>query len=216
MLDLAGKLAVVVGAGPVGMRKVRSLVECGARVRLVADDISAAASQRADVSAANVETIAGKYDSAHLRGASLVFACTDDRALNSRIAADARAVGALVNAADQVEDCDFFMPAVAQDGPITVAVGTGGNCPALAGWLRNRIQSAMPEKLVPFAQLLSQLRQELKSSLPSIDARGDAIRQLMRQDAYDAYLAGGEAAVRKMLVDMLRGRDTEFGIRVSE
>ena len=35
MLNLIGRRAVVVGGGPVGLRKARSLIECGAEVMLV-------------------------------------------------------------------------------------------------------------------------------------------------------------------------------------
>jgi siroheme synthase-like protein len=197
MLDLGGKLAVVVGAGPVGLRKVSSLLDCRARVRIVEPCLAKAAAK--GLKAKGVEVVAREYGRACLAGATLVFACTDDRELNSRVAADARAMGALVNAADQTEDCDFTMPAAGGDGPVIMAIGTGGACPALAGWLRDRLQEAMPRKIGPFAKLLSRLRRELQAKVDSPSARGQAIRELVKRGGYDAFVAGGAKAVRELL-----------------
>lgn len=205
MLDLCGKLAVVVGAGPVGLRKVSSLLACEARVRIVEPRLAKAAAK--GLKAKGVEVVARAYERACLKGAALVFACTDDRELNSRVAADARRMGAPVNAADQTEDCDFTMPAVGVEGPIIMAIGTGGACPALAGWLRDRLQEAMPKKIGAFAKLLSKLRRELQGNVDSSSARGEAIRELMKHGGYDAFIAGGPKAVRALLASIMQDND---------
>ena len=109
MLKLEGRRAVVVGGGAVGMRKVATLIDAGAEVTLVTPD-------GADDVPESTTVLRQEYDATTLAGAYLVFACTDDMALNSRVSADARAVGALVNAVDQPDDCDFYVPAIASDG----------------------------------------------------------------------------------------------------
>jgi len=102
MLKLEGVQAVVVGAGKVGLRKVHALCQAGASIRLVTGQEELASDIPIDV-----EIMAEDYHPETLRGARLVFACTNDRAVNAKVSADARAIGALVNAADQPEDCDF-------------------------------------------------------------------------------------------------------------
>ncbi|GAG41449.1 unnamed protein product, partial [marine sediment metagenome] len=99
MLKLAGRRVVVVGGGAVAARKVRLLKEMGANVTLIADKLLA------DVDLSGVEFIGRQYGPEHLGRPMLVFACTDDAALNARIADDARAAGAIVNCVDQPEDC---------------------------------------------------------------------------------------------------------------
>ena len=105
MLDVRGKLAVVVGGGRVGMRKVRSLREAGARVRLVAPELA----DESDLQ--EVELLLEDYHAAALVGAALVFGCTDDHELNTQISRDARQIGALVNAVDQPEMFHSLKPA---------------------------------------------------------------------------------------------------------
>ncbi|MGC9454828.1 MAG: precorrin-2 dehydrogenase/sirohydrochlorin ferrochelatase family protein [Phycisphaerae bacterium] len=200
MLNLHGRRAVVVGAGSVGMRKVRDLLAAGAEVTLI--------EQHAEQTEApaGVKMLSESYRPEHLRGASLVFACTDDAELNRRIAADARADGALVNAADQPEDCDFFVPATAGDGNVVVAVGTGGSSPALAGRLARTLADALPEDVGAYADALAEVRRRLISSGVEAAVRRRALLALGGEEGYAAFLDGGADALWQMAEKMTRDR----------
>lgn len=207
MLVVQDRLAVVVGAGAVGLRKVRSLRSAGARVRLVAQDPAAR-----DVPD-GVEVVVAAYLPEHLAGAALVFACTDDCALNARIAADARRGGALVNAADQPDDCDFFLPAVVADGEVTVAIGTGGASPALAAMLKGRIRNALGDPsrasgpnggVGRFAAALADLRRDLKHKVHDAARRGEILKQLADEQSLQAFLDAGPDALRRKMAELLR------------
>lgn len=200
MLNMAGQRAVVVGAGAVGMRKVRALLEAGAKVRLV--DPAADKADAGDAPAAALERVAQRYDPHWLRDAVLVFACTDDRATNARVAADARLRNLPVNAADQPEDCDFFMPALAEQGDVVVAIGTGGTCPALAANLRDVLAAAIPPRTGEFVATLARLRDELKATVPDSADRGRLITQLVRGGGYERFVTGGTDALRRRLEEI--------------
>ena len=198
MLNIQGRQAVVVGGGSIGVRKVQSLLEAGAKVRLVAPQVADAAGlERAEV-------IQAPYEPRHLAGAALVFACTDSRELNSRIARDARSAGAWVNAADQPEDCDFFVPAVVSDGPVQIAIGTGGSSPALAAALKKAVASALPPQVGPFAEALAQVRDELQAAEGDTQVRCRVLRRLIEQDALEAFRAGGREALAELAQRLLR------------
>lgn len=200
MLNLEGVRAVVVGGGAVGLRKVRSLLDAGATVRLVSPEST-------DDLPAGAERLAEPYRPEHLREARLVFACTDDRSVNARIASDARAAGAWVNAVDQPEDCDFFMPAVARAGRVVLAVGTDGASPALAGLLRDQLAGALPEDVAGFADLLAGLRVELHDQLPDSRSRMKLLRRLVCPEVLDDFTRRGGQAVRDRLAELLNARD---------
>ena len=204
MLDVRGRPAVVVGAGAVGRRKARELAAAGAKVTLVDPEISGG-----DPELRGVRLAAETYTASHLDGAFLVFACTDDRELNERIAADARAAGALVNAVDQPDNCDFFAPAVLRDGHVVVAIGTGGGSPALAAMLKHRLNAAMPENVGRFAELLGKLKTEIKTDVADAERRGDIFRKLVCDQTLGAFDAAGERAVRQRLRKILD--DAEAG-----
>ena len=188
MLDIRGRRVAIIGGGPVALRKARSALEAGAVVTLVCPDPPAKVP-------AGTTVIAERYRPEHLAGARLVFACTDDRAVNARIAQDARAAGALVNAVDQPDDCDFFAPALAAFGEVQVAIGTGGSAPSLAGWLRDRVAAAMPERIAEFASALRDIRELLKTRVADLDTRMAIMKQLAGPDMYELFAAAGPGAL---------------------
>ena len=197
MLKLAGRRVVIVGGGAVAARKVRLLKEMGAKVTLIADKLLA------DVDLAEVEYIGRQYAPEHLGRPMLVFACTDDAALNARIADDARAAGAIVNCVDQPEDCDFFVPAVTGDGDVVVAIGTGGAAPALAGRLKHLCADALPARIGEFAELLLSMRDKVKSGVDDIARRGEILKHLASDQSYQAFRTGGAAAMETILDKLL-------------
>ena len=198
MMDIRGKRVVVIGAGSVGQRKVASLHQAEAVVTLVDPELP----ETLDLPPATM--LAEPYRSEHLEGAVMVFACTDNRELNARVARDARDAGAIVNAADQNEDCDFFAPATIHDGNVVVAIGTGGASPALSALLKGILKTALPENIGQFAELLAAIRTELRTRLDTHEARGAALKQLVSQEIIGAFIKDGEPAVRARLEQILK------------
>ncbi len=197
MLKLTGRRAVVVGGGAVGMRKVATLTDAGAEVTLVTPDPVDDVPETATV-------LRQEYDAATLAGAYLVFACTDDPALNSRVSADARAIGALVNAVDQPDDCDFYVPAIASDGDVVVAIGTSGSAPALAGNIKRRLAAALGPRVGEFAALLTHLRSELRAAEDDLARRGKIMKELSSDVMYEIFLSDGPEAVRTRFMELLK------------
>ena len=202
MLNLTDRLAVVIGAGPVALRKVRALCNAGARVRLVSP------SPPEKKNANGVELLQESYRPEHLNGAAIVFACTNDRQCNTRIARDAREMNVLVCAVDQPEDCDFFSPAVVHDGEVIVAVGTGGAAPGLAKYLANTLGEALPDRIGEFAACLASLREEMRNICFDARQRHTCFRMLVSEDTYCKFLAHGPAAVRKRFENIMKQGDT--------
>ncbi len=197
MLNLQGKRVVVVGGGTVGTRKVRELLAAGADVTVV--DHGSCCDSPAD----GVKPLTERYRPEHLEGAAVVFACTDDREMNARIAADARQLGALVNAADQPEDCDFFVPATAGDHDVVVAVGTGGASPALAGRLARLLSDALPARVGEYAAALADIRRRLLACDTTEADRRRILIRLAGEEGHRAFLDGGVEALKKLAEETL-------------
>ncbi|HEX2062114.1 MAG TPA: bifunctional precorrin-2 dehydrogenase/sirohydrochlorin ferrochelatase, partial [Thermoanaerobaculia bacterium] len=123
-LDVAGRDVVIVGGGAVSARKAETLLRYGARVTIVAPEIAP------EVEPLPVRVVRKTYDADDLARATIVFAATDDAAVNERVAADCRARGILVNVAGAPTLGDFIVPAVVESGPIQIAISTGGSSPA--------------------------------------------------------------------------------------
>lgn len=153
--------ALVVGGGAVGTRKVLALLEAGAHVRVVSPELT---DEIAHAGAENrLEIELQPYTAESIGDATLVIAATGSRDVNSRIAADARALGKLVNVVDAPEDSDFHSMAVHRSGDLTVAVSTGG-VPGAARRIRDalsvRFDTRYDRALAALRRLRAQLRAE--------------------------------------------------------
>jgi siroheme synthase-like protein len=94
----------------------------------------------------------------------LVVTATGVRAVDAAVAAEARARGIWVNAADQPADCDFILPAIARQGSVSVAVSTDGRSPALAARLRDRLASLLTPAVGALAETLAAERSAIKAA----------------------------------------------------
>lgn len=197
-LDLIGRTCVVVGGGRVALRKVQSLVEAGAAVRVVSPDVSGALSEMA-----GVECVQMGYTSAALDGASLVFACTDDAGTNERVWQDCRARGIWCNVADDPRRCDFFVPAVMQRGRLQVAVGTNGASPALAGTIRDAVAGQFDASFEAWLERLWEVRQQVVASVADEPERRRVLMQLGGADSVSRFRKDGLAGWQVWCDEML-------------
>lgn len=189
-LDVMGQRCVVVGAGAVGQRKAQSLLSAGAKVTVVAPEATA----RVELLSVEgkLQWLAEAYQPSHLDGARLVFAATDDPELNQRVAADARARGALVNVAEPPEAGDFAVPATLRRGEICIAVSTGGASPSLAKKLREQIESVVGEEYAALVELLGEMRMTLEKQVKAQNKRQQVYEAILKSDAL-ALLRDGKA-----------------------
>jgi precorrin-2 dehydrogenase/sirohydrochlorin ferrochelatase len=173
-LRLAGAPVLVVGGGRVALGKVRGLLEAGAAVHVVAPDIEDA------IAALDVTCEHRPYR----RGEAappyrLVLTATDDRAVNQAVHDDADAAGVWVNSADDPTRCTFTLPARVRRGHLLVTVSTGGRSPALAAWLRERLDGELGAEYEVLLDVLAEARDAVR-------ARGRSTEGLDWQSALDS------------------------------
>jgi len=160
-LQLDGIPVLLVGGGHVALEKVGRLVESGARVTLVAPDLIPGV--QAYVDGGRVRWLSRGFQDGDTAGHRYVFVATDNGAVNRRVADEARAADLLVNAADDVENCDFILPAVVRRGPVQIASSTDGTSPAMARWLRERLTEFLTEDVESLASLLGEIRRDVRA-----------------------------------------------------
>ena len=186
MIDVTDRPVVIVGGGPVAVRKATGVLEAGAtRVRVVSPAFDPAMPGA-------VERVAATYEPAHLDGAGLVFAATDLPAVNDAVVRDARARGVLVSRADADDDDpgDFVVPAKWRSGPVTLAVSTGGN-PALAVTIRDGLKNRWDGRWTRMAELMVVLRSQFRAA-PDVPPpmRREIFRDLATEEALDVLARG--------------------------
>ena len=123
------------------MLSAEQLLEVGAIVKVVAPEVTARIRVLADHH--DIEWRRRSYNAGDCEGARLVFAASDDKSVNAAVVAEARARNILANAADEPELCDFYMPSIGREGPITIAVSTGGAAPGLSRHIRQQVGGSL-------------------------------------------------------------------------
>jgi len=196
-LVLEGRTAVVVGAGKVALRKVEGLLLGGAQVTVVAP--TACLEIEALVEAGRIVLRREPYRSAHLEGAFLAIAATDDEAVNAKMAEDAQRLGVLVNVVDRPALSSFFLPATVRRGELILGVATGGRCPALASALREELEGRYGPEHGEALALLGRLRERMMAAGWESFRVRQALISLYRAGLPDLIVAGDQEGIRKLV-----------------
>lgn len=140
-MSLSGKTVTVVGAGKIASRRIKVLLEYGARIRVIAPQICAEIRALPGF----LEIIEREYERRDVSGSFMVIAATDSREVNQKAGADAKAEGIHVSVADSREECSFYFPAVIRKGGISIGLVSDGSDHAAAartaGELREYLQA---------------------------------------------------------------------------
>jgi len=139
-LKLSGRRVIVVGAGPVAASKVKSLLDTGAEITVIAPDFVP------ELERSDLILVRRTFRPSDLDGAWLVVAAAPPE-VNREVRAAAESRGVFVNAVDHPETCSAYAGGVLTRGGVTVAVSSNGEAPALAGLLREALESVLPDDL---------------------------------------------------------------------
>lgn len=158
-LHITEKLCVVVGGGNVAERKVLSLLQARARVRIISPQLTEVLMEQTEN--ISVDWRNRGYRNGDLDGALLVFAATDKTEVQQAVLRDAQKAGVLINVADAPEHCDFQVPALVRRENLHIAVSTNGASPALAAKIRRDLEKTYGDEYVILLRLMSYLRRQI-------------------------------------------------------
>jgi uroporphyrin-III C-methyltransferase/precorrin-2 dehydrogenase/sirohydrochlorin ferrochelatase len=154
-VKLAGRSVLVVGAGPVAASKLRSLLEAGAEVTVVAPAVVP------EIEREPVTVLRRSFQPDDLSGVWLVVAAATPE-VNRSVAEEAERRRVYDNAVDDPDSASVYTGGVFRRGRVTVAVSTEGEAPALAGLLREGLEALVPEELDAWVEEAKALRRQWK------------------------------------------------------
>jgi len=160
-LVVDGRRCVVVGAGRIAARKISALLTAGARVHVVAPDVSDEVRAWADAGALTVAARA--FEASDLDDAWLATTATGVPAVDHAVHEAAEARRVWVNSADDPANCSFTLMSVVRRGDLVVTIGTGGRSPALAAWLRRRLGEELGPEYEVLLDLLAEAREAVRA-----------------------------------------------------
>lgn len=190
-LKLEGRNCLVLGAGSVGEQKIRSLLDCGARIRVVAPFASAAVIEWANIGA--LTWLQREFESADLDGVFLVVAATSSVDVNHAIYHEAQTRGILCNVVDDPPHCDFYYPAVVRRGQLQIAISTAGLSPALAQRIRKQLEGEFPLAYASWLEELGSRRESLFSAGGDPEHRRRLLHQLATREAFMEFIRSNQS-----------------------
>lgn len=175
MVDIGGKTCLLVGGGAVALHKAKILSGFGARLRVVGARILPEFAQLRP----EPELLHRAFQDHDLDGADFVVAATDDETMNDHISALCRQRKIPVNVVDQKEACSFIFPAMIHDGDLLVAISTGGQSPAAAACVKQKLRCHIPDYYPKMIDTLGEYRGCILENVPAAKARKALFSRLL-------------------------------------
>jgi siroheme synthase-like protein len=134
-----------------------------------------------------------------LGGFFLVVAAGPDRSRNAEIFEEGERTGVLVNCLDDPARCRFIFPSVLRQGELSVAISTGGACPALAVRIRERLERELGPEHAELLELARAARAELARRVPEFGERRRRWYGLVDSDALELLRQGRRDEAHRLL-----------------
>ena len=191
-LKVDGRQCTVIGGGQVALRKVESLLACGAAVKVVSPVLDKGFKKLSG----RYEYVGRPYHRGDLDGSFLAIAATDDDQTNRAVEEEARSRHMLLNVVDKPEQCNFYVPSVIRRGELMITVSTGGGLPALSKRLRRQLESQFPAEWSGALELLEKGRQRVLAGVKDEERKSGCLSELAALDLVAVMKTGGEAAAQ--------------------
>ena len=187
-MNIRDKPCLVVGGGQVAARKVYLLHRAGGLITLVSPTLCEELQRWAD--SGDITYVQRNFESAAIKGQSVVIAATDNAEVNTQVAQLAQAQGIPVNVVDNPDLGSFIMPSIIDRTPVQIAISTGGASPVLARLLRARLETFIPAAYGRLAELLERFRERVKQRFNGTDEIRRFWEDVLEGPIADKLIAG--------------------------
>lgn len=182
-INLEDKSFLVVGSGRIARRKLSAISEFTSNITVISKKGAEGLARE------GIKVVNKCFDYKDLEGFDFVITATGSREQDEAIVAACKSRGIPVNAADDREECDFFLPGIIKRGDLVVSVSTSGKSPAYSKHLREQIEDIIPENIEKVLDIMGELRKSLPSKVESQKERSlvynYVMHALLRLDNFD-------------------------------
>jgi siroheme synthase-like protein len=200
-LNLSGKKVLIIGGGLVAERKVESLLQTGASIRLISPEVTTRL-QELDLGGI-LHFEKRRFAAGDCKDAFLVISATNDPQTQQAVWKEAEGLGILVNTVDESALCNVIMPAVVQRGDLTVAISTGGNSPALAVRLRERFTELLGPEYGRLLDLVGRARPEIQKRFTDINLRRELHYRIVDSNLLNLLRTNDDEKATQRLMEII-------------
>jgi len=200
-LNLQDRRCVVIGGGKVALRKIKVLLDCEAKVTMISPEPHPEIVRLSKKKV--IRLIQRDYRKEDLNDAAIVFACTDVKETNRRVAEDSKKRRVPVNVTDDPGLSEFIIPSFFRRGDLTIAVSTAGVSPALAKKIRKNLEKRLGKEYASLVSLIGEVRSALKKRGCAVD--GEAWQKVLELHSLMRFVKEGRTKKAKtFLLDQLK------------
>ncbi len=174
-INLEDKRFLIVGYGRIAKRKLKAISEFTRNITVISKEGAEGLARE------GIKVVNKCFDDKDLEGFDFVITATGSREQDEAIVAACKSRGIPVNAADDREECDFFLPGIIKRGDLVVSVSTSGNSPAYSKHLREQIEDIIPDNIEKMLDIMGELRKSLPSKVESQKERSKIYNHVMSE-----------------------------------
>jgi len=176
LIDIEGKKCVVFGGGSVAERKVKTLLEYGAKITLISPEITE--KLKKFIIEGKIEYFPREYKKGDTKDAFLVVPATSDSKINEEIAKEANFLVNLVEKKkiNKLKAIIYTVPAILEKGDLKIAIST--EFPALSKLLKEEIEKFYGKDFALYLKYLNKLRREIQRKIPNDKERQKIFKKI--------------------------------------
>lgn len=181
---------LLIGGGKVALQKLKVLIDNQINIHLVAKQVDlsiydlvsehkeSVGTDTVGEAGAEVEIELGEYRTELLSDDySFVIAATNDRELNSQIAAEAKDRNIQVNVVDDPELSTFIFPSIIKRGDLVIGISSSGKAPAVTQYYKKRFSELLPDNIEEILEAVGEYREQIKSEVRDHKKRAEMVRE---------------------------------------
>lgn len=179
-LALEDKKCVIAGAGTIAERKIKRLLECGAKILVISPEITVGLKKLAKKK--EIIFKRRKVGLKDLNDAYLVISATSDRKLNSVVSSYCRKRNILVNVVDSPRECNFILPSILRRGALTISISTDGISPALAKKIRWDLEQKFGAEYSKLLHIMEEIRPLALKKIKDLESRKRFFKKILQPE----------------------------------
>jgi precorrin-2 dehydrogenase/sirohydrochlorin ferrochelatase len=201
-LNLVDKKCLVIGGGKVAYRKVISLLDAGAFVKVISDEFVESFKTVNNHPRLKLEKKCFSKSQID-KELFLVIAATNDKIVNNEIADLCNNNNILVNVIDNPKKSSFFVPAVLKRGDLTISISTNGKSPALSFKIKKELEKQYGEEYIKYINILGEIRKKVLANEQDPDKRKQIFHSLVESDILELVKLGEEGMIKERIDECL-------------
>ena len=172
---------LLIGGGKVALQKLKVLIDNQINIHLVAEQVDLSIYEYLsgyENSETAVEMELAEYREELLSDDySFVIAATNDRELNSKIAAASKERNIPVNVVDDPELSTFIFPSIIKRGDLVIGISSSGKAPAVTQYYKERFAQQLPDNIEEILEAVGEYREQIKNDVRDHKKRAAMIRE---------------------------------------